>query len=45
MLSDLLAYSFTESAPRKNVNAKTMKPFYEECRFTIMDYNEKVRAA
>ena len=40
-----LAYSFMESAPRKNVNAKTLKPFYEECRFTIMDYNEKRRAA
>ena len=42
---NMLAGNFLDSAPRKNVTRETMKPFYEECRFTIMNYNDKRRAA
>ena len=43
--AETLAYNFMDGAPRKNVNGETLKPFYAECRKTIMDYNGHSRFA
>lgn len=34
-----LAWGFMDLAPRKNINAETLRPFYEECSRTIDNYN------